>query len=130
MNISVRKKLITRLVAFMMAFTPIAGAGVILGSWILGSVAAAAPQPDLEVTGKGDNAKGLKNVQLVACNAAKIIRGPAGIAIGFLVVVGGIIALQVASRDALPLIGRGVFGTALLLGASAAFAAVVSTPCG
>ena len=125
-------------VALLMSFAPVIGIGVAMSGLTLGSVAFAQPPAEEPPAagGTGDDAVStavtgdeLGNIQDVACNAANIIRGPAGIAIGFLVVVGGIIALQVASRDAMPLIGRGIFGTALLLGAGAAFAAVVSAPC-
>ena len=69
------------------------------------------------------------NVINVVCNTAQWLQGPVGIAIGFLVLVAGIIAMQVASRDALPMMGRAVVGTALLVGAGTAFGAIV-TPSG
>lgn len=129
-NVLVKKKIITKLVSLVMVTMPLAAVGLVAGGLVLSNVAIAQPTTTTTpLTQTGTEADGLTNVQDVACNAANIIRGPAGIAIGFLVVVGGIVALQVASRDALPLIGRGVFGTALLLGATAAFAAVVQTPC-
>jgi type IV secretion system protein TrbC len=65
------------------------------------------------------------NVQLVVCGLANAITGPVGIAIGFLVLVAGLIAMQVANRDAIPMITRAVAGTALLIGAGAAFTAIV-----
>jgi hypothetical protein len=80
----------------------------------------------------GDSALGAAgdpfiNVQTVTCRVAKALQGPIGIAIGFLVLVGGLIAMQVANRDAIPMITRAVAGTALLIGAGAAFAAIVTT---
>ena len=123
------KQLAAGLVALLMSFAPVIGIGIAVSGLTLGSAAfAVAEGSDDDLTGDADETD-LSTVQEAACNAANIIRGPAGLAIGFLVVVGGIIALQVASRDAMPLIGRGIFGTALLLGAGAAFAAVVSEPC-
>jgi hypothetical protein len=67
-----------------------------------------------------------ENVRAVTCAVARALTGPVGIAIGFLVLVGGLIAMQVANRDAIPMITRAVAGTALLIGAGAAFAAIVT----
>jgi hypothetical protein len=75
-------------------------------------------------TGSAENAFG--NVKNSVCQVAKGLRGPVGIAVGFLVLVAGLIAMQVANRDAIPMISRAMVGTALLLGASAAFSAIVT----
>lgn len=77
---------------------------------------------DTTMTGAGDP---FVNVQKATCTVAKALQGPVGIAVGFLVLVGGLIAMQVANRDAIPMISRAVIGTALLIGAAAAFAAIV-----
>jgi hypothetical protein len=69
------------------------------------------------------------NVIDVTCAVADALQGPVGIAIGFLVLIGGLIAMQVANRDAIPMITRAVAGTALLIGAGAAFAALITEPC-
>jgi hypothetical protein len=61
------------------------------------------------------------------CTVATWLQGPVGIAVGFLVLVGGLIAMQVANRDAIPMITRAVIGTALLIGAGATFAAIVTS---
>jgi hypothetical protein len=95
----------------------------------LGSLAFARPPAAAGAT--GDSALGAAgdpfiNVQTVTCRVAKALQGPIGIAIGFLVLVGGLIAMQVANRDAIPMITRAVAGTALLIGAGAAFAAIVT----
>jgi hypothetical protein len=66
------------------------------------------------------------NVTQATCNVARNLRGPVGIAVGFLVLVGGLIAMQVANRDAIPMVSRAVIGTALLMGAGAAFTAIVT----
>jgi hypothetical protein len=76
-------------------------------------------------TGAADNA--FANVRASVCQVAKGLKGPVGIAVGFLVLVAGLIAMQVANRDAIPMISRAMVGTALLLGASAAFTAIVTT---
>ena len=96
----------------------------------LGSLAFARPQPAGPAGGggaAGTPAAGdpFGNVQLVVCGLANAITGPVGIAIGFLVLVAGLIAMQVANRDAIPMITRAVAGTALLIGAGAAFTAIV-----
>lgn len=65
------------------------------------------------------------NVQTVVCGVATAIQGPVGIAVGLLVLVAGLVAMQLANRDAIPMISRAVIGTALLIGASAAFAALI-----
>lgn len=71
------------------------------------------------------------NVQTVVCGIANALQGPVGIAVGLLVLVGGLIAMQLANRDAIPMISRAVIGTALLIGSSAAFAAlIVDDGCG
>jgi hypothetical protein len=67
------------------------------------------------------------NVTASVCVVAKALKGPVGIAVGFLVLVGGIVAMQVANRDAIPMISRALVGTALLLGAGAAFTAIITT---
>jgi hypothetical protein len=77
-----------------------------------------APSPD------GQNP--FVNVASVTCTIANWLRGPVGIAIGFLVLVAGLIAMQVANRDAVPMITRAVVGTALLIGAGATFAAIIT----
>jgi hypothetical protein len=66
------------------------------------------------------------NVTQATCNIAGWLRGPVGMAVGFLVLVGGLIALQIANRDAIPMVSRAVIGTALLMGAAAAFSAIVT----
>ena len=81
------------------------------------------------VTSDGDTA--FVNVTETVCGVANGLTGPLGIAIGFCVLVAGLIALQVASRDAVPMIARAAVGTALLLGSSLAFAAILgTTACG
>ncbi|MGL4608831.1 MAG: TrbC/VirB2 family protein [Trueperaceae bacterium] len=85
---------------------------------------------DRDVDGAGGD-ETFGTVQEAVCNVATSLQGPVGIAVGFLVLVGGIIAMQVANRDAIPMISRAVIGTALLMGAGAAFAAIVTgTGCG
>jgi ABC-type enterobactin transport system permease subunit len=66
-------------------------------------------------------------VQTATCTVATWLQGPIGIAVGFLVLVAGLIAMQVANRDAIPMITRAVIGTALLIGAGATFAAIITT---
>jgi hypothetical protein len=78
-------------------------------------------------TGTGDSDSIFTNVQTSVCAVAKGLKGPVGVAIGFLVLVGGLIAMQVANRDAIPMISRALVGTALLLGAGAAFTAIITT---
>lgn len=71
-----------------------------------------------------------ENVTDTVCAVAAGLYGPLGIGLGFLVLVAGLIALQVASRDAMPMIARAGIGTALIIGASTAFAALLAEPCG
>ncbi len=68
-----------------------------------------------------------ERVVTATCTVATWLQGPVGIAVGFLVLVGGLIAMQVANRDAIPMITRAVIGTALLIGAGATFAAIVTS---
>lgn len=77
----------------------------------------------------GDGEAAFTNVTTVVCGVANAFQGPLGIGIGFLVLVAGLIAMQVASRDALPMITRAAVGTALLIGAGAAFGALLVQPC-
>jgi hypothetical protein len=78
-------------------------------------------------TGAGNGDDAFKNVKTSVCTVAKGLKGPVGIAVGFLVLVAGLVAMQVANRDAIPMISRAMIGTALLLGAGAAFTAIVTT---
>jgi hypothetical protein len=105
---------------------------LVLGIFLLFSVGSLviAQQPPA-AGGGGGNARPagndpFGNVQVVTCGIARALTGPVGIAIGFLVLVAGLIAMQVANRDAIPMITRAVGGTALLIGAGAAFAAIVT----
>jgi ABC-type enterobactin transport system permease subunit len=77
-------------------------------------------------TGEGEANDVFVNVQNSVCTIAAALRGPAGVAVGFLVLVAGLVAMQVANRDAIPMISRALVGTALLLGAGAAFAAIIT----
>ena len=87
-----------------------------------GLVFAQAPG-DQTVTAGGDP---FANVTQATCNVATWLKGPVGIAVGFLVLVAGLIAMQVANRDAIPMVTRAVIGTALLIGAGVAFTAIIS----
>lgn len=122
---SVKRSFATSLLSLVVASAPLLTVGIGVGILMNGSVVSA---QDTTV-GEGNVTGAFDNVQNAVCNAAKALQGPVGIGIGFLVLVGGIIALQVASRDALPMIARAAFGTALLMGAATAFAAIVATPC-
>lgn len=86
---------------------------------LMGSVTFA---QDTAMGGGGDP---FLNVKTATCTVANALQGPVGIAVGFLVLVAGLIAMQVANRDAIPMITRAVIGTALLIGAGAAFTAIV-----
>jgi hypothetical protein len=77
-------------------------------------------------TGGGSGDDVFSNVQESVCVVAEGLKGPVGIAIGFLVLVAGLVAMQVANRDAIPMISRALVGTALLLGAGAAFTAIIT----
>lgn len=117
-----RPNTVTRLlmIAFFLLFSAV-GSLAFAGQPQAG--AGGAPPGDSALGGAGDP---FTNVQEVTCRVAKALQGPVGIAIGFLVLVGGLIAMQVANRDAIPMITRAVAGTALLIGAGAAFAAIVT----
>ena len=119
------------LLALLLSLTPLATTSLFVAGFTLGATTLAQEANDTDVAdAEKETADGaFKNVQVAVCNAAKALQGPVGIGIGFLVLVGGIIMVQVASRDALPMIARAAFGTALLLGAGAAFAAIVQQPC-
>jgi hypothetical protein len=95
--------------------TPPAGGG--------GGQTSVPPTPQTTVGAGGDP---FTNVTQATCNIAGWLRGPVGVAVGFLVLVAGLIALQIANRDAIPMVSRAVIGTALLLGAAAAFSAIVT----
>ena len=95
---------------------------ILVSSSAVSSVAFA--QGDKKIVGSGEDP--FTNVTSTVCNVAEWLQGPVGLALGFLVLVGGIIAMQVASRDALPMIGRALVGTALLLGAGTAFGAIIT----
>lgn len=135
-KVSVFKRSASGLLALLLSLTPLAATGVVTGVLLVASTAYATGGSEF---GNGDEevqqgtpeatGAGFASVQAAVCNAAKALQGPVGIGIGFLVLVGGIIMVQVASRDALPMIARAAFGTALLLGAGAAFAAIVADPC-
>ena len=121
------KRLGAGVVTLLLSLTPLATTALFVTGASVSTVALAsdADQPVAE----NDGTTAFANVQMAVCNVARALQGPVGIGIGFLVLVGGIIMVQVASRDALPMIARAAFGTALLLGASAAFAAIVAQPC-
>jgi hypothetical protein len=99
-------------------------AGALGVSAILNMPTLAYAQTDTTVTAAGTDP--FANVSRAVCNVAIWLRGPVGIAIGFLVLVGGLIAMQVANRDAIPMITRALIGTALLMGAGTAFTALVT----
>jgi hypothetical protein len=90
---------------------------------LVSSVAFARPPADVAVPIGADP---FINVTAATCTIAGWLKGPVGIAVGFLVLVGGLIAMQVANRDAIPMVTRAVIGTVLLIGAGAAFTAIVS----
>ena len=99
---------------------------LVLGTLTLSGVAfAQLTNGSTAVTATGDEA--FTNVTSTVCGVADGLTGPLGIGIGFLVLVAGLVALQVASRDAIPMIARAAVGTALLLGSSLAFAAILGT---
>lgn len=110
-----RKSLPLMLIAVLSLFTGVAFAGTGAGA---GGADA--------TTGAGDSDSIFTNVQTSVCAVAKGLKGPVGVAVGFLVLVGGLVAMQVANRDAIPMISRAVVGTALLLGAGAAFTAIIA----
>jgi hypothetical protein len=68
------------------------------------------------------------NVTAVVCGVASALQGPVGIGVGLLVLAAGLIMMQVANRDAIPMISRAVIGTALLIGGTAAFTALIVAP--
>lgn len=121
------KKVAAGLLALTMSLTPLAVVGFAIGSLTLGSVATAGTLTNggTATTADGDGA--FVNVTTTVCGVANGLTGPLGIAIGFCVLVAGLIALQVASRDAIPMIARAAVGTALILGSSLAFAAILGT---
>ena len=121
------KRLSAGIVTLLLSITPLATTALFVSGLTVGGISFANPAD--QTVADSDGTTTFTNVQVAVCNVAKALQGPVGIGIGFLVLVGGIIMVQVASRDALPMIARAAFGTALLLGASAAFAAVVVAPC-
>jgi hypothetical protein len=68
------------------------------------------------------------NVTSVVCGVADALQGPVGIGVGLLVLAAGLIMMQLANRDAIPMISRAVIGTALLIGGTAAFTALITAP--
>jgi hypothetical protein len=104
---------------------------IIVAVLLSSSLAFAATAPTGGGAGDGTIAAGgenpFANVQTATCTVATWLQGPVGIAVGFLVLVAGLIAMQVANRDAIPMITRAVIGTALLIGAGATFAAIITT---
>ena len=118
------------LVAFLMSFAPMAVVGLAVGGLSVSSVAMAGPSltnGSAPPAAQGDNA--FNGVTTTVCAVANGLTGPLGVGIGFLVLVAGLIALQVASRDAMPMIARAAVGTTLILGSSTAFAALLARPC-
>jgi TrbC/VIRB2 pilin len=89
-------------------------------------VLAVGTAPSTAKTAEGDGTDPFLNVATATCTVANWLKGPVGIAVGFLVLVAGLIAMQVANRDAIPMITRAVIGTALLIGAAATFAAIIT----
>ena len=124
-------KLTSTLMAFLISFAPVAVVGLAVGGLTIGNVAMAGPSLN---NGSAPPAAGgdatFNDVTTTVCAVADGLTGPLGIGIGFLVLVAGLIALQVASRDAMPMIARAAIGTTLILGSSTAFAALLAAPCG
>ncbi len=123
------RKLASTLMACLMSFAPVAVVGLAIGGLTVGNVAVAQVLSNGTATPTADGDTAFGEVTNTVCAVANGLTGPLGIGIGFLVLVAGLIALQVASRDAMPMIARAAVGTTLILGSSTAFAALLQAPC-